>query len=110
MRARPNCLEEADQVTDIFIEAEATGSQRYVAYIVPVGDVDVVLRQHRAYRAAHERGEMAGQRRNQEHARLRGIDVLLEVQERAEGRRQRGLLIHRQDRKSTRLNSSHMSI
>ena len=30
-----------------------------------------------------------------EHARLRGIDVLLEVQERAEGRRQRGLLIHR---------------
>ena len=66
-----------------------------VAHVVPVGDVDVVLGQHGPHGAAQQRREMAGQRRDQQHARLRGVDVLLEMQQRAERRDMRGLLAHR---------------
>src|SRR2546430_3559633 len=62
------------------VEAEAAMQERHVARIVPVGDVDVVLGQHRADGGAQQRGEMPGQRR------------------------------HQKDRKSTRLNSSHSQI
>jgi hypothetical protein len=38
---------------------------------------------------------MARQRRDQEHARLRRVDILLEVQKRPEPRGQRGVLVDR---------------
>ena len=79
---------------DVFVEAEPAGGQRHVARVVPIGDVDVVLGQHGAHGAAQQRREMAGQRRHQQHARLRGRDVLLEVQQRAERRHLRRLLAH----------------
>ena len=86
MRARPHRLEKAHDVADIFVEAEAPFRDRYVARIVPVGDVDVVLGQHGAHGGAQQCGEMSGQRRDQQHARLRLVDVLLEMQQRGERR------------------------
>jgi hypothetical protein len=52
---------------------------------VPIGDVDVVLGEQHFDGVAQERGEMARHRRDQEHARLHLLDVLPEVQKRAEG-------------------------
>ena len=82
-------------MADIVVEAEAAVRGRHVARIVPVGDVDVVLGQHGAHGGAQQRREMAGQRRDQQHARLRLLDVLLEMQQRAERRDVGGLLGHR---------------
>ena len=94
MRARPDRFQEFDDVVDIFVEAEPAGGERHVAGIVPVGDVDVVLGQHGLHRRPQQRGEMARQRRHQQHARLLGGDVFLEMQQRAERRGQRRLLAH----------------
>ncbi len=94
MGARPDLLQETDQVRDVFVEAEAAFRQRHVANVVPVGDEDVVLRQHGAHGAAQQRGEVARQRCDQQHPRLRGLDVLFEMQQRAERRGERGLLMH----------------
>ncbi len=94
MGALADRLDELDQVVDIFVEAEPAGGARDVAHVVPVGDVDVVLGQHGAHGAAQQRGEMARQRRHQQNARLLGLDVLLEMQQRAEWRDMRGLLAH----------------
>jgi hypothetical protein len=93
--ARTDRLQKADQVLDIVVKAEPPIQQGHVAHVVPVGDVDVVLGQHGAHRAAQQRREMARQRRHQQHPRLRGIDVLAKAQERAERRGQRGVLVHR---------------
>ena len=67
VRARPHRLEERDQVLDIFVEAEAAVPDADVARIGPVGDVDVVLGQQHAHRVAQQGGEVAGQRRHQQH-------------------------------------------
>ena len=95
VRAWPDRLQETDQVRDIVVEAEPAVRERDIAHVVPVGDVDVVLGQHGAHGTAQERREMTRQRRDQEHARLRRVDILLEVQKRAERRGQRGVLVDR---------------
>ena len=94
VRSRSHRFQELDQMVGIFVHAEAAGGERHVAGIVPVGDVDVVVGQHGAHGGAQQRREMPGQRRHQKDARLRGGDVLLEMQQRAERRRRRGLLAH----------------
>ena len=71
---------------DVVVETERAVAERHVAHVVPVGDVDVVLGEHGAHGGAQQRREMAGQRRDQQHARLRHVDVLLEMQERTERR------------------------
>ena len=53
-----------------------------------------MVRQHGADGRAQQGGEMARQRRHQQHARLRRRDILLEMQQRAERRRVRRLLPH----------------
>ena len=88
VRARPHRLEEPDDVVDVVVEAEGAVGERDVAGIVPVGDVDVVVGEQRPDRVAQQRGEMAGQRRDDQHARLRALDVLAEAQQRAERRLQ----------------------
>jgi hypothetical protein len=85
-------LKELHDVLDVFIEAEPAVLAVDIAHVVPVGDVDVVLGEHGADGPAQQRGEMSGQRRHQQHPRLLGLDVLLEMQQRAEGRDLRGLL------------------
>ena len=94
MGALADHLDELDQMSDIFVEAEAAVRREGRRAVVPVGDVDVVLGQHGADGAAQQRREMARQRRDQQHARLLGVDVLLEMQERAERRDMRRLLAH----------------
>ena len=66
---------------DVVVEAEAAGVSAHIAGIVPIGYADVVLRQQRAHQAAQQRGEVAGQRRHDQHARLGDLDVLLEMQQ-----------------------------
>jgi hypothetical protein len=95
MGARPDGLEKIDDVLDVFVEAEPAVRPRDVADIVPVGDVDVVIGEQRAHGRAQQRREMSRQRRHQQHARLRGIDILLEVQQRSERRDPCRLLVHR---------------
>ena len=92
VRARPQHFEKFDQMADVVVESERAVLDRNVAHVVPVGDVDVVLRQHRAHGRAQQRREVAGQRRDQQDARLRLLDVLLEVQQGAERRDMRRLL------------------
>ena len=64
------------------------------AGIRPVGDVDVVLGQQRFERATEPGGEVAGQRRDHQHARPWIGHVLGEAPERAEGRGEHRLLPH----------------
>ena len=84
MRARPDRLQKLDQMGDIIVEAEPAGRHRNVTGIVPVGDIDVMLRQHGAHGPAQERREMARERRHDQDARLGGFDVLFEAKQRAE--------------------------
>ncbi len=58
MGALADRLQELHQVGDVVVEAEPAGAERHVAGIVPVGDVDVVVGEQRAHRAAQERAEM----------------------------------------------------
>jgi hypothetical protein len=94
MCRRPHHFEEADQVIDVIVEAELSLRLRNVACVVPVGDEHVVLWQHRAHGRAQQRREMPGERRNDQHLRLRLVDVLLEMQQRAEWRLVGCLFLH----------------
>jgi hypothetical protein len=84
VRARADLVEEGDEVVGVVLQPEAAGMERNVARVMPVGDVDVVILQQRLHGAAQQRGEMAGHRRHQQHARLLGPVLLPEMQERAE--------------------------
>ena len=92
MRARPDGALELDQMLDIGIETEAPGLGRDVAGVLPVGDVQIVIRQHRPHGLAQQRREMAGHRRHQHHPGLLDGDVLAEMQQGAERRVHRGFL------------------
>ena len=70
MRARAQRLEKPDDVFDIVVEAEGPVLETDVARVVPIGDVDVVIGQQRAHGVAQQRGEVARQRRHDQHARL----------------------------------------
>ena len=70
VRAGADASQEMDDVGDIFVEAERAGGERHVAGVVPIGDVDVVVLQQGLDRVAQQRGEMARQRRHDQHARL----------------------------------------
>ena len=70
MGAGAEMLQKADDMGDIFVEAERPVGRLHVAGVVPVGDIDVVIGQQRMHGRAQQRGEMAGQRRHHQHARL----------------------------------------
>ena len=67
-------------------------SHRHVAGIDPVGQVDVVVRQHGRHRAAQQRGEMPRQRRHHQQLRLVRLHRLAEVHQPAERMGLDGLL------------------
>ena len=98
VRARPDRLEEADDVLDIFVEAEGAVLDADVAAIVPIRDEDVVVGKQRPDGAAQQRREMAGQRRDEEHARFEPLNVLAEAQQRAKRRLQDAALPSRRPR------------
>ena len=85
MCALADRLEELDDIIDVVVEVEIAGGERHVARVVPVGDVDVVLGQHRAHRVAQQRREVARHRRHQQYLRLLRLAVLGKVQQGAEG-------------------------
>ncbi len=86
MRAGAHDFEKRDDVVDEVVETETAVAQADVARIVPIGDVDVVLGQHRAHGAAQQGREMARHRRHQQHPRLRRLHVLFKAQQGAERR------------------------
>ena len=86
MRAGSDLLQEADQVRSVIVEAERPIAERDIAGIVPVGNVDVMFGEHGAHGGAQQCREMSRQRRDQQHARLRLVDVLLEMPQRRERR------------------------
>ena len=85
MRLGAELAHERGHQIDMVVEVEAAIEQRHVARVDPVGDVDIVIGQQGLDRAAQQRGEMAGQRRHHQHARLLDGGVLAEMQQRAEG-------------------------
>ena len=62
--------DEVDDVIDEVVEVEAAHGQRHVARVDPVGDVEIVLRQHRLDGAAQQRRVVARHRRDQQHLRV----------------------------------------
>ena len=70
VRARPELVQEGDEVVGVVLQPEPALVGRNVARVVPVGDVDVVILQQRLHGAAQQRGEMAGHRRHQQQAGL----------------------------------------
>jgi hypothetical protein len=97
MSARPHGLQELDQLQHIFVQAEASRGERHVARVVPVGDVDVMVGEHRAHRGAQQRGEMSRQRRHDEHAGPGVAGGLAKAQQRPEGPGEHDLLGHALD-------------
>lgn len=59
VRAWADHLQKSDQMCDVIVESEAPVLKGNVARIVPVRDIDIMLWQHRAYRGAQQRGEVA---------------------------------------------------
>ena len=85
MRVRADLVDEVDHVRDVFVEAEPSGRQRDIARVVPIGDVHVVVGEHRVHGAAQQRREMPGHGSDDQHARLaRHRPRLAEMQQRAE--------------------------
>ncbi len=60
-------VEQLDQVVDVVVEVEGALHQRHHARVDPVGDIDIVAREHGLDRAAQQRGEMARHRRHDQH-------------------------------------------
>ena len=81
-------MQHLDHVVDVIVEIEAAFGERHHARVRPVGDVDFMRGQEGFHRAAQQRGVMAGHRRHDQHARLRGTQrtrqLAVEVQQAAE--------------------------
>ena len=80
----PRCVERADRVVDVLVEAERPLVERDVAGVVPVGEVHVEVGEQRAHGVAQQRREVAGQRRDDEHRGPGPRSVLGEVQQAGE--------------------------
>ena len=64
---KPNKL---NDVVDIVVEVERSVGARHEARVLPLGDIDVVIGKEVAHRAAQQRGEMPGKRRDDEDLRI----------------------------------------
>ncbi len=69
-----------DDVFDVFIEAETPRDQRNVAGVVPIGDVDIVIGQHRPSRFTQQCGEVSRHWRDDQDTRAGFGHVLPEMQ------------------------------
>ncbi len=95
----PEHLEPVDEVLDVAVEVEVAVGEADVARVVPVGDPDVLLGEERLHRAAQQGGEVAGERRDEQHLgcgrQATTVGLLGEVQQRAERLHVGGFLAHR---------------
>ena len=57
-------LKKLNDIVDVVVEVERAVGARHEAGVLPFGDIDVVMGKEVAHRAAEKRGEMPGQRRN----------------------------------------------
>jgi hypothetical protein len=71
-------MQDRNDVIDIVVEIERPFGQRHHAGVLPLCDVDVVVRQERLDSAAQQGRVMPGHRRNDEQARLRPLRPVLE--------------------------------
>ena len=95
MAILPDMADEIDQVPGVVLQPEAAGVERDVARIDPVGEIDLMVAQHRPERAAQQRGEMAGHGGHQQHLRIVGAALLRKMQQLAERRAHRAVLRRR---------------
>ena len=87
-------FQEADQVIDILVGAEAARLQRHIAAALPVGDVDIMVRQHGLGGLAQQGGEMPCHRRHDQHLGLAHRHGLAEMDQVAEGQAERHFFFH----------------
>ena len=91
---------ELDDVIDKIVEVEAAHGERDITRVDPVGDVDIMVGQHRLDGAAQQRRVVTRHRRHDQYlgvvalAGQRGL-VALEVQQTAKRCRGHDLLAHR---------------
>ena len=93
VRTRPHGGQKIHDVAGIFVKAEPTRGKWHVARVVPVRDVDVLVRQHRLDRVAQQCGEVARHRRDDQDPRARVRHVLAKAQQGAEWRRMGDFLV-----------------
>ncbi len=91
---RSQLVDEIDQVVDEGIHVEDARTQRHVADVVPVGDVDVVMLEQRARGAGQQRGKVAGNGGDQQDLGAGVGRVLAEVQQRGEWSRGKGFFAY----------------
>ncbi len=84
-------------MVDVFIEAESAFRQGDVPRVLPVGDIDIVVRQQDGHGAAQQSGEMARHGRHDQHPRLHDVAVFAEPQQRTERRFETGFFGHADD-------------
>ncbi len=70
VRRRAEVVIDLDQVVDVVVEIEGAVRDRHHARVGPVGDEDLVLRQHRLDGAAQKRRVVAGERRDDQKLRI----------------------------------------
>ena len=90
----PSVSSQLMRCVDVVVEPEAAVVDAHVARIVPIGYADIVVRQQRAHQTAQQCGKVPRERRHHQNLRLRDVHILLEAQQRAEGRHIERLLAH----------------
>ena len=80
MDIAPKLADAVDDGVDVVIKAEIAGGGRYVAGVRPIGNIHVVIRQHRLHRAPQQGGVVAGHWRHNQHLRVvRAVGQSLEA-------------------------------
>ena len=78
-------MQEIDDVVDVVVQIEHVGHDRHVAAIDPVGDVDVMVRQHGLDRAAQQGREMSRQGGRDQNLGIVAVGLALEMDQIAIG-------------------------
>ena len=76
-------VQEVDDVVDVVVEIELIRLHRDHAGVAPVGDVDLVIRQHRLDGAAKQSRVVARERGHDQHPRVLQLHLALEVEQMA---------------------------
>ena len=96
VQVRRQQADELAHVVDIVVEVERAGAHRHHAGVDPVGDVHVVVRQHRAHRVAQQSRVVPRKRRHHKDlAVVLAACRALEMDQPAEGLVQRDLFFNR---------------
>ena len=91
MHVSPEKPKKLNDVVDIVVEVEGAGRARHEAGVLPFGDIDLVMREEIAHRAAEKRREMPGHGRHDQDLGVLAAaprrHLPLEIDEIAEGLR-----------------------